>query len=235
VNEHGTHPVLSQGVRVPFGRGATVDQNTLCSLSCMQNEFLHNILHVKIHGLLDIDIELYLGNDSEDGDDYSNIIRELLIDELDTHDQRIFHAIERTMESDTICALFSKHNKILCNTILSDLDTWLCSKFIDTNNNVSFSRSAAVHNFTSTIDQRKTRNQVKFNAYASRIAKIFCSGNPNEAVESVYTALMMYKYRLCLRESHFISFARTIYNTPLRPRTYVHFNSCPGSNLSLVR
>jgi hypothetical protein len=52
VNEHGNHPVLSQCVFVPFGHGAVLDQNTFCSLIFMQNEFLHNIKHVKIHGRL---------------------------------------------------------------------------------------------------------------------------------------------------------------------------------------
>jgi hypothetical protein len=35
----------------------------------MQNEFLHNVKHVEIHGLSDINIELHLGNDSEDVED----------------------------------------------------------------------------------------------------------------------------------------------------------------------
>jgi hypothetical protein len=56
VNEHDNHAVLSQCVFVPFGHGAAVDQNTLCSLIRMQNEFLHNVKHVEIHGLSDIDI-----------------------------------------------------------------------------------------------------------------------------------------------------------------------------------
>jgi hypothetical protein len=50
VNEHGNHPVLSQCVFVPFGRGASIEQNTFCSLIRMQNEFLHNIKHAELHG-----------------------------------------------------------------------------------------------------------------------------------------------------------------------------------------
>jgi hypothetical protein len=92
------------------------------------------------------------------------------------------------MTSDTTRALFSKHNEILCNTILSDLNNWLCSKFVNVNNNVSFHHSYAVIIFTSNIDQRKKKNQVKFNAYATRIVKRFCSENLNEAVESFDTA-----------------------------------------------
>jgi hypothetical protein len=75
VNEHDNHPVLSHCVFVPFGRGATIDQNTFCSLIRTQNEFLHNVQHVEIHGLSDIDIELHLGNDCEDGEYYLNTIR----------------------------------------------------------------------------------------------------------------------------------------------------------------
>jgi hypothetical protein len=75
VNEHGNHPVLSQCVFVPFGRGEAIDQNTFCSLIRMQNEFLHNIKHVEIHGLSDIYIELHLGINDEEGEDYANSIR----------------------------------------------------------------------------------------------------------------------------------------------------------------
>jgi hypothetical protein len=56
VNYHGNHLVLSQCVFVPFGCGAAIDQNTFCSLIHMQNEFLHNVKHVKIHGLSSVDI-----------------------------------------------------------------------------------------------------------------------------------------------------------------------------------
>jgi hypothetical protein len=49
VNEHGNHPILSQCVVVPLGRGVTTDPPTSCSLIRMQNDFLHNIQHVKIH------------------------------------------------------------------------------------------------------------------------------------------------------------------------------------------
>jgi hypothetical protein len=51
VNEHGNHPILSQCVFIPFGRGAAIDQSTFCSFIRMQNEFLHIIRHVEIHGL----------------------------------------------------------------------------------------------------------------------------------------------------------------------------------------
>jgi hypothetical protein len=84
--------------------------------------------------------------------------------------------------------LFSKQNKDQCKVILSNIDNWLCSKFIDANNNLSFRQSPEVRVFTSTIEQRKTQNQVKFNAYASWIAKRCCTENPNEATESFDTA-----------------------------------------------
>jgi hypothetical protein len=121
-----------------FGHGAAIDQNTFCSLIPIQNEFLHNIKHVEIHGLSDIDIELHLGNACDNEEGYSNTIRELLRDELDISGQRIFNSIERTMKANITVALFSKQNEILCNTILSDLDTWLCAKFIDANYNIAF-------------------------------------------------------------------------------------------------
>jgi hypothetical protein len=46
INDHGNHPVLSQCVFVPFGRGAAINHNTFGSLIRMQNEFLHNFKHV---------------------------------------------------------------------------------------------------------------------------------------------------------------------------------------------
>jgi hypothetical protein len=125
VNEHGNLPVLSQCVFFLFGRGSAIDQNTFCSLIPMQNEFLHNIKHVEIHGLSDIDIELHLGINDEDGEDYANSIREIVLKECDIDGQRIFHSIGCTMMIDTFRALFSKHNEILCNSILSDIDNWL--------------------------------------------------------------------------------------------------------------
>jgi hypothetical protein len=50
-----------------------------------------------------------------------------------------------------------------------------------------FCNSAEVRIFTSVIDQRKTQNQLNFNAYASRMVKRFCSDSPNEAIESFGT------------------------------------------------
>jgi hypothetical protein len=85
VNEHGSHPVLSQCVFPSFGRGAAIDQNTFCSLIRMQNEFLHNIKHVEIHGLSDIDIEIHLCINDEDGEDYANFIRDILLEECDIY------------------------------------------------------------------------------------------------------------------------------------------------------
>jgi hypothetical protein len=73
------------------------------------------------------------------------------------------------MKYDTTRAIFSKQNEMLCNTILCDLDTWLSSKFIDSNTNVAFHKSAAIRVCTYTIDQRKNQNQVKYNDYASRL------------------------------------------------------------------
>jgi hypothetical protein len=60
VNEHGNHPILSQCVCVPFGGGAAIDPYTFCSFIRMQDDFLHNIRHVEIHGLVDININRHL-------------------------------------------------------------------------------------------------------------------------------------------------------------------------------
>jgi hypothetical protein len=99
LNEHGNHPILSQCVFIPFGRGAAIDPPTFCSLIRMQNEFLHNIQHVEIHRLAYIDINIHLGNDMDDGEDISNSIREIFLEASDESGQRIFHSIERTMRS----------------------------------------------------------------------------------------------------------------------------------------
>jgi predicted component of type VI protein secretion system len=77
------------------------------------------------------------------------------------------------MKVDTTCALFSKQNEILCNSILSDLDSWLSIKFGDALHRVAFRKEADVRVFIYTVKQRKTQDQVKFNAYASRIATRF--------------------------------------------------------------
>jgi hypothetical protein len=175
LNEHGNHPVLSQCVFVPFGRGAAIHQNTFCNLIRMKNEFLHNIKHVEIHRLSDIEIEPHLGINDEDGKYYANSIREILLEECDIDRQRIFHSIERTTKADTSIDLFSKHNDILCNSILSDLDNWPKAMFEDANNNSAFRKSISIRVHTSTVDQRKSQTQVKYNAYASRIVKRLCS------------------------------------------------------------
>jgi hypothetical protein len=88
------------------------------------------------------------------------------------------------MKADTSRAIFSKHNKIMCNSILSDLDNWISAKFVDANNNIAFRKSVSVRVHTPMIDRHKSQTQVKYNAYAYRIAKRFCSENPNEAIAS---------------------------------------------------
>jgi hypothetical protein len=98
VNEHGNHPVLSQCVFVPFGRGTSIDPPTFCSLIRMQNEFLHYIQHIKIHGLADIDIDRHLGNDIDDGEDISNSICEIFLKASDDSGERLFHSIKHTMK-----------------------------------------------------------------------------------------------------------------------------------------
>jgi hypothetical protein len=128
------------------------------------------------------------GENNEDGEYYANSIREILLKECNIDGKLIFHSIERTMKVDTSRALFSEHNEILCNSILSDLDTWFRAKLADANNNSAFRKYVSIRFHTSTIDQRKSQTQVKYNVYASRIATRFCSENPNESIESFYTA-----------------------------------------------
>jgi hypothetical protein len=71
---------------------------------------------------------------------------------------------------------------------LNDIDTWLSTKFINVQSCISFRAHPSVKVFTSTIDKRKSHHQVKFNAYAQRIANRFCSVNPNEPDDSFDTA-----------------------------------------------
>jgi hypothetical protein len=182
INEHGNHPVLSQCVFVPFGRGAAIGQNTFCSLIRMQNDFYTTSNKSQFMDCLTSTLNFTLG--------MTVTMAMIMQTPLENYywmnyidGQHIFHSIERTMKADTTRALFPKQNEIICNTILSNLDTWLGATFIDANSNVSFRNSAEVRISTSTIDQRKNQNQVKFNAYASRSAKIFCSENPNQAIE----------------------------------------------------
>jgi hypothetical protein len=111
VTEHGNHPTLSQCVFVPFGRGAAIDPPTFCSLIRMQNEFIHNIQHVDIHGLDDIDIHRHLGNGIDDGEDISKSIREIFLEASDDNGERLFHLIERMTNSDTTRAIFAKQNQ----------------------------------------------------------------------------------------------------------------------------
>jgi hypothetical protein len=188
INEHGNHPILSQYVFVPFGRGAAIDPPTFCSLIRMQNECLHNIQHIEIHGFAGINIERRLGNDIDDGEDISLSIREIFLEASDDNGERLFHSIERTVKSDMTRAIFTKQHQDACNEILNEIDTCLSSKFIEAQSCISFQAHPSVKVFTSTIDQRKYQHQLKFNAYAQRIANRFCSVNPNETDESFDTA-----------------------------------------------
>jgi hypothetical protein len=123
VNEHGNHPLLSQCVFILVGRGYTIDHSSFCSFIRTQNEFMHNIHLVEIHGRSDIDIERHFGNNMDDGEYISNSIREILLDASDDNGLRLFHSIERTTKSDTIRAIFTKQNQDAC----------LITKLIDDN------------------------------------------------------------------------------------------------------
>jgi hypothetical protein len=183
LNEHGNHPILSQCVFIPFGRGAAINPPTFCSLIRIQNELVHNIQHVEMHRLADIDIDRHLGNNIDDGEDISNSIREIFLEASNDSCERLFHLIERTMKSDTTRAVFTKQNQDTCNEILNDIDTWFSSKLIDSQSSITFRAHPSVKVFTSIIDQRKSQHQVKFNAYDQLIPKRFCSVNPNEPGE----------------------------------------------------
>jgi hypothetical protein len=191
VNEHGNHPILSQYDFVPFGRGAAIDPPTFCSLIHMQNKLLHTIKHFEIPGLADIDIDRHLGNDMDDGEDISNSIRDIFLEASDESGQHLFHSIERTIKLDFTRAISTKQNQNACNEILNDIDTWRSSKLSDSQAPIAFRAHSSVKIFTSTIDQRKSQHQVKFNAYAQRIAKRICYVNPNEPDEYWDTAPLM--------------------------------------------
>jgi hypothetical protein len=194
----------------------------------MQNKFLHNIQHIEIHGISDIDIERHIGNDNDDGEDYSNTIRELLLDDADIHGHRPFHAIERNMKPDTTRALFSKQKGTQGNVILFDIDNWICSKSIDVNNNFSFRESPEVRVFTSTIEQRKTQNKVKFNAYATRISKRCCSENPNKAIESFDVAPNRMPKR-CINLTYTAAVTTT---TPCQEQSVIQSSSAPYPSIT---
>jgi hypothetical protein len=92
------------------------------------------------------------------------------------------------MKSYTTTAIFTKQNQDACNKILNDIATWFSSKFSDSQSPIAFRAHSSFKVFTSTIDQHKSQHQVKFNAYAQRIVKRFCSVNPNEPDELFDTA-----------------------------------------------
>jgi hypothetical protein len=124
----------------------------------------------------------------DDGEDLSNSIREIFLDASDESGQHLFYSIERTMKSSVTRAMFTKQNQNECIEILNDIDTWLNSKFSDSQAPIAFRAHSSFKVFTSTIDQRKSQHQVKFNAYSQRIAKLFCSVKPNGHDESFDTA-----------------------------------------------
>jgi hypothetical protein len=169
-NEQGNHPILLTCVFVPFGRGAAIDQDTCCSLIDIHHELLHNVHHVEIHGLADIDIDRHLGHDLDDGEDLTNSICEILLDACDDNGLHPFHSVERTMKYDTVQSVFSKQNQDECNAILNDLATLLSAKCINGDTITAFRAQHAVHVYISTIEERKPQHHVKLIAYAKRIA-----------------------------------------------------------------
>jgi hypothetical protein len=153
-----------------------------------------------------------------DGEDISNSIMELLLDATDTEGQRLFHSIEHTRKSDTIRAIFTQQNQSGYNKILNDPDTWLSDKFTDASVATIFHKHQEVKAYTSTIEQRKSQYQLKFDAYVKYIAKQLCSVNTNEPDESFDTAPnRMPKRRINL------SYVTVI--TTLSPRPVLYVNA----------
>jgi hypothetical protein len=93
-----------------------------------------------------------LGNSIDDGGDITNSIRDILLDASDENGIHLIHSIERTINSDTIIAIFKKQNKDACNEVLNDLDIWLSKKFINGSSCNAFRAKQSVKVFTSTIE-----------------------------------------------------------------------------------
>jgi hypothetical protein len=85
--------------------------------------------------------------------------------------------------------------------------------------------------FTSTIEQRKTQNKIKFNAHAHRIAKSCCPVNPNEPAEQFDTAPSRTPKR-CIN----ISYATAVASPSPSPRPVSPANNftSPPPNVDMI-
>jgi hypothetical protein len=128
--------------------------------------------HVEMHNLCHIDKDITLGYDK---------ISQTLMDEDDVEGEPVFHAIERTMKNDTNRALFLDSNNYLCMKILNDIEDWMAHKLEHSNDPKNYRENEHVKAFSTTIEQRKSQQHVKFDAYAKHMVKKFYSSNPNVA------------------------------------------------------
>jgi hypothetical protein len=110
------------------------------------------------------------------------------MDEVDVEGEPIFHSIERTMKYNTSRVLFTEPNQDLCSFILNDIETWMANKFEHSEYPTAYHQYHHIKIFTTTTDQRKSQQQVKFGAYAKSLVKKFCAVNPNEATEDFDSA-----------------------------------------------
>jgi hypothetical protein len=103
----------------------------------------------------------------------------MLMDEVDVEGEPIFHDIERTMKNDTNRALFLDSNTDLCITILDDIEGWMAHKFEHSDDPPDYGENEHVKALTTTTEQRKIQQHVKFGAYAKCMVNKFFSSNPN--------------------------------------------------------
>jgi hypothetical protein len=105
------------------------------------------------------------------------------MDEVDVEGEPIFKSVERTMKDDTNRVLFTEPNQDICRFILNDIETWMANKFEHFDDPTAYRQDHHINLFSTTTDQRKSQQQVKFGAYAKSLVKKFCAVNPNKATE----------------------------------------------------
>jgi hypothetical protein len=85
------------------------------------------------------------------------------------------------MKEDTDRVLFTEPNQDLCQLILEDIDTWMANTFEHSDDPTAYQKDHNVNIFSTTTDQHKSQQQVKFGAYAKIVVKKICAFNQNEA------------------------------------------------------
>jgi hypothetical protein len=117
------------------------------------------------------------------GELLNSSIRQLLMDEVDVEGEPIFHSVELMMKDDTNRVLFTEPNQDLCSSILNDIERWMANKCEHSDDPTAYRQDHHIKIMSTTMDQRKSQQQVKFGAYAKSLVKKFCVVNPNEATE----------------------------------------------------